>query len=120
MSYPPKEGITREELARRIAKASENVPPLDTYQWKTIYLALARERRRIRQLIEDCDGFPPFDDDPDASAWIGNMRGKERHIQKIMETIGEQGRNMRLNGIGRQIHITDNDDTPAPNDRETP
>jgi RNase adaptor protein for sRNA GlmZ degradation len=101
-----KEGITREELARRIEDATKNVPPLGKPQWKTIYLALARERRRVKKLAETVAACLDTTD-PDVREMCGRLEGKVEHIERIMDTLGEAGRNMLLNGVGRSIYLID-------------
>lgn len=103
-----KEGITREELARRVEAAVKDIPTLDKMAWKTIYASLARERRRVTDLLSTVDTLLS-DNDPDVRQWRGELKGKITHITRVMTEIGEQGRNMLMKGVGRNIFVVEDD-----------
>lgn len=90
------EDISREQLARRIEKAMHGRPKLSKMDWRTIYLALSRERRRIAKLIKAVEIALDSITEPEMNQFSSKLRGEHEHVEKIMDRIGQDGRSMLM------------------------
>ena len=86
--------MTHEEMVVNIRAAVATIPPLGKQDWKTVYQSLARERRRVSELLKTMEDEAP--EGPEVNAFLGRLRDQVKHINKIMNVIGEQGRTMLI------------------------
>lgn len=108
-----KQGITREEMVRRIREAAANVPHLGKMDWHTIYLALSRERKRLASVLREAETLA---ESPESNKYVGQIRGEVEHINKIMTRLGQSGRRMLIHadmGRGSGVYVIDDDDNSA-------